>query len=67
MFCGLVVINTNSNDLGTDERESSLRHDRPPAQETALRSRDVVELRQGAWMVPVAETETIVVRSTTQI
>ena len=53
--------------LRADEREGSLSHDRPPAKEATSGSRNVVVLHEGARMLPVSETDAVVVRSTAQI
>lgn len=58
---------TYSNNLGTDERERRLRQDREPAKELALRAGDAVELDEGTGVLPVAETNAIVVGSAAQV
>lgn len=58
---------TYRNNLGTDEREGSLCHDRPPAEETTGVSLDAVVLNERAGVLPVTETNAVVVRSSTEV
>jgi hypothetical protein len=47
-----------------DEGECCLGHDSPPAQESPLRPVDPIELGEGTGILPVAESQAIVVGST---
>lgn len=58
---------TYGNDLSADEGEGRLSHDVPPTEETASRAADAIELDEGAGVFPVAESETVVVRSSTEV
>ena len=50
--------------LCADEGECCLGHDSPPAQESPLRPVNPIELCEGTWVFPVAESQAIVVGST---
>lgn len=56
---------TYGNDLGPNERESSLCHYGPPSQETTFGALNAIELIEGTRMFPVTETNAIVIRSAT--
>lgn len=58
---------TYGNNLSSDERERSLRHDCPPTEETSLGAPDAMELDEGTWVLPVAETDTIMVGTTSEV
>ena len=52
---------TYSNNFRSDERECSLRHDSPPGEETPFVSRNVVILNERTWMFPIAESDAVMV------
>lgn len=65
---GVLCFTTGDGDnLGTDEGEGSVGHHSPPGQETALVALNAVELRERAWVFPVAEAETVMVRASTEV
>lgn len=44
-----------------------MRHDTPPCEETTFASPNVVVLDEGSWVLPITETNTVVIRATTEI
>ena len=62
-----IELSAYSNDLSTDKRERGLGEHRNPAEELALGAANAVELDKRTRVLPVAETETVVVRSTTKV
>ena len=58
---------TYSNDLRPDERECSLSHYSPPAQEAALCPGNAMVLNEWARVLPVAKTDSIPVRTASEI
>lgn len=56
-----------SDDLGSDEGECRLSQDSKEAKELALRTGDVVILNEGAGILPVAETETVVIGTSAEV
>jgi hypothetical protein len=58
---------TYGNNLRPDERECSLSHHSPPAQEAALCARNAMVLDEWARVLPVAETDSIPVRTASEI
>ena len=57
----------NSDNLGANERESRLCHDRPPAKETASRTTDIIELNERAGVMPVPEPKSVMIGTTSKI
>ena len=57
----------NSHDLRANERERSLCHDSPPSEELALGAGYAIVMVKGPRVLPVAETETVMVGTATQI
>ena len=57
----------DGDDLGSEVGVGSLRHDGPPREEATLASANVVELREGTRVLPVTETDTVVVRASTEV
>lgn len=55
------------NDLSSEERESGVDEGGPEGQETTLGTGNTVELIEGAGVLPVAETNTVVARSTSKV
>lgn len=58
---------TYGNDLGANERESSVVEDGPPPEKAALCARDPLVLNKRAWVLPVAETDPIVGGATSEV
>ena len=58
---------TYGDNLRSDERERSLGHDSGPPKETTLRTRDIIILNKRPWVLPVAEADSVVVWTSTQI
>lgn len=56
-----------SNNFGPDERESSLGHYSPPTKETSLCSVVTIVLHERAGILPVTESNTIVVGTTAKV
>ncbi len=52
-----------SDDFGTQVRESRLDENRPEREETTPRARNAVELDERTRVLPVSETDAIVVRA----
>lgn len=63
----LRLTSSDGDDLRSDERESCLGHDLPPAEETALCSSDSKILHERTRVMPEPEPKTIVIRPTTQV
>lgn len=58
---------TYGDDLGSDERESCVAEDRPPPEKLALGAGYPGVLHERTWVLPVAETDTIVVGSPSEV
>ena len=57
----------NGNHLSANERKRGLRQNRPPFEKAALATFNSIELVEWAWMLPVAEAQAVVIRSSTEI
>lgn len=63
----LRLTSSDGDDLRTDEGESCLGHDLPPAEETAFRPSDSKVLHKRTRVMPEPEPKTVVIRPTTQV
>ena len=58
---------TYSNNLSPDKRESSVVQNRPPAKETAFSSCDIIILDEWSRILPITESNAVMVGTASQI
>lgn len=56
-----------SNDFGSDVRECRLSRHSPKCQETTCRAGHTLELGKGSWVLPISESDAVMVGPTAQL